>query len=508
MALEAIPVSENSGQSQSSVFELTSSAALIHTAASGTGFSELVYVWYAGYRRTRVVFSVKNSSGVIMQSDAIYLDKDVPFVLNPEQSLELSVDGAQVIYVLARAERSTLSGASLPVTITVNGGAYSTASAGSTVDIPVEYQSGGSEGISVVDGVVVVPDPDACDPASITTNGDSPALGVASGATQDIAIHDTAGADVGTRSGATVTIADGTVTVNGAGSIAAKAEGTTNVNVHDSAGADVGTLAGSTVTVADSAITVNGDALTDLRAEQGLDVEVEYAGGGVVPTTISAGKVLVPDSAPSVGMFPLKSGQTVSSATGDDGDLQFGRDADWLTLDGTNPWGNNYRFTGFTGGYYDQSAMSWKDSSGATVTEAVAIPEDIVIDWAHQKRDGSQVVGWGRVLQGPHAWVDFISNALAYSTTSFPTGWFPPGSKTFESICKHYVPTNFGFRLFYPPFNLSSIDVWSATEVGHASTQAIRFPASTTIPMFATAKTSWLRWLPCRIFNVSGTSLS
>lgn len=90
-----------------------------------------------------------------------------------------------------------------------------------------------------------------CDPASITTNGDSPALEVASGATQDIAVHDSAGADVGTRSGATVTIADGTVTVNGAGSIAAVAEGTTNVNVENSAGTDVGSLSGSTVTIGD-----------------------------------------------------------------------------------------------------------------------------------------------------------------------------------------------------------------------------------------------------------------
>ena len=250
MALEIIPVSENTGQSQSSAFELTSTATTIHTAASGTGFSELVYVWYAGFRTTRITFSVKNSSGVIMQSDSVYLDKEVPFVLNPDQSLELSVDGEQTIYVLARAERSTLSGASLPVDIDINGTDYSTASAGSSVDIPVEYENGTPVG-SLVSGVWTIPDPAACDPASITVNGDSPALEVASGASQDIAVHDSAGADVGSRSGATVTIADGTVTVNGAGSIAAKAEATTNVNVENSAGTDVGSLSGSTVTIGD-----------------------------------------------------------------------------------------------------------------------------------------------------------------------------------------------------------------------------------------------------------------
>lgn len=52
------------------------------------------------------------------------------------------------------------------------------------------------------------PDPD---PASITVNGDSPALEVASGASQDIANVNSAGTPIGSRSGATITNEDMTL---------------------------------------------------------------------------------------------------------------------------------------------------------------------------------------------------------------------------------------------------------------------------------------------------------
>lgn len=51
----------------------------------------------------------------------------------------------------------------------------------------------------------------ACDPAEITTNGDSPALSVASGAAQNINIHNSANADIGVRTGDTVNVADMTL---------------------------------------------------------------------------------------------------------------------------------------------------------------------------------------------------------------------------------------------------------------------------------------------------------
>ena len=207
-------------------------------------------------------------------------------------------------------------------TVTINGTTIGTVGSGETFAALVRYEDGTPVG-SLVSGVWTIPDAAASDPASITTNGDSPALEVASGASQDIAIHDTAGADVGTRSGATVTIADGTVTVNGAGSIAAKAEGTTNVNVENSAGADVGSLAGSTVTVADADVNVNGSDYGSVVAEGAINVQVVDDGDNPVGS-LSGGKWVIPASDGPVGDKIIKTGVTTSYATGDDGDVQAG----------------------------------------------------------------------------------------------------------------------------------------------------------------------------------------
>ena len=46
-----------------------------------------------------------------------------------------------------------------------------------------------------------------------------------------------------------------------------------------------------------------------------------------------------------VGAMPLKTNQTTSYATGDDGDLQSGRATDFFTLASNYPFGNTSRFT-------------------------------------------------------------------------------------------------------------------------------------------------------------------
>jgi hypothetical protein len=63
----------------------------------------------------------------------------------------------------------------------------------------------------LVGSIWTIPNPVSCDPALITTNGDSPALSVASGATQNINIHNSAAADIGVRTGDTVVIGDMTL---------------------------------------------------------------------------------------------------------------------------------------------------------------------------------------------------------------------------------------------------------------------------------------------------------
>ena len=180
-----------------------------------------------------------------------------------------------------------------------------------------------------------------CDPASITTNGDSPALSVASGASQDIAIHDTAGADVGTRSGTTVTVGDTTVTVNSSAYGTTEAETTFNVEVVDDGDSPVGSLSG--------------------------------------------GKWVVPAGSGPVGEKLMKTGQTTIYATGDDGDLQEGRATDFFTLASNNPFGNTNRFTDELGGpsFATGIVIDWSTYDGSTVLGWAKSPIIGNITWAN-----------------------------------------------------------------------------------------------------------------------------
>ena len=69
---------------------------------------------------------------------------------------------------------------------------------------------------------------------------------------------------------------------------------------------------------------------------------------------------------------PTRTGQTISYATNDDGDIQFGRDTDFFTLSWTNPFGNNNRFTDTDGlqVYGNSLYVDWTtfDSSNSEVS--------------------------------------------------------------------------------------------------------------------------------------------
>ena len=218
-------------------------------------------------------------------------------------------------------------------TVTINGTTIGTVGSGETLAALVQYANGTPVG-ELVSGVWTIPDVVACDPASITTNGDSPALEVASGASQDIAIHDTAGADVGTRSGATVTVADTTVTVNSSAYDTTEAESTLNVQVVDGGDVAVGSLSGGKWVVPDEYFV----AITADEAETTIEFTVFFKDGGtrtVSAETLTNGSIdtggVVVNAAAGVNTFvgvSLSDGDTVEltyTASGGDflAELEF-----------------------------------------------------------------------------------------------------------------------------------------------------------------------------------------
>jgi hypothetical protein len=184
-------------------------------------------------------------------------------------------------------------------------------------------------------------------------------------------------------------------------------------------------------------------------------------------------------SAP-IGATLMKTGQTTSYRTGDDGDLESGRATSFTVLASNNPFGNTNRFTDELG--------------GQTYTK------NIVIDWSTY--NGTNVLGYYRLVNALDVtWNTAIDSAVALSITGFTSGWRLPNKREMENICNYQLTS----LLNYSPFNLNNT-IWISTT----------YLASTTVA-YALSQ-SWVnlisksggggRWIACRTFTVTGTTLT
>lgn len=181
----------------------------------------------------------------------------------------------------------------------------------------------------------------------------------------------------------------------------------------------------------------------------------------------------------------LKTGQTVSYRTGDDGDLEAGRSTSFTVLAENNPFGNTNRFTDELG--------------GQTYTN------NIVIDWSTY--DGSSVLGYRRTTNGVDVtWDNAIDGALAVSIGSFTSGWRLPNMKELQNIQNVGLASSDVFN--YSPFNLSTNtnSLWCSSTLGTNSLYSWRFGIYGTCDY--QGKSSTYKYIPCRTFTVTGTTLS
>jgi hypothetical protein len=168
----------------------------------------------------------------------------------------------------------------------------------------------------------------------------------------------------------------------------------------------------------DSDIEVNGVLEGAIPSVQTADIQLTDGVASVTPTSVVVIGNTVTIEVPSGGGAPvgatlMKTGQTTSYRTGDDGDLQIGRATDFFTLASNNPFGKLDRFTDELG--------------GQTYTN------DIVIDWSTY--DGSTVLGYYRISNGVNInWNDAIDNSLLVSIGTFTTGWRLPNIKELYNL--------------------------------------------------------------------------
>jgi hypothetical protein len=253
---------------------------------------------------------------------------------------------------------------------------------------------------------------------------------------------------------------------------------------------NVTTPSGATTlyTVANNDITVNQAFPFEIHATDPLNIRVHNPqGADITPQSVvyqgNSNHVTItinPSSFVPVGATLMKTGQTTSYRTGDDGDLESGRATSFTVLASNNPFGNTNRFTDELG--------------GQTYTK------NIVIDWSTY--NGTNVLGYYRLVNASDVtWNTAIDSALALSITGFTTGWRLPNKREMENICNYQLTS----LLNYSPFNLNNV-IWTSTT----------YLASTTLAY--TLAQSWVnlsgksgaggRWMACRTFSVNGTTLT
>lgn len=127
---------------------------------------------------------------------------------------------------------------------------------------------------------------------------------------------------------------------------------------------------------ADVTIEVAGTPVDDYSGGTTVDITISEEGGTVSPLGVTQ---------PTADTIDIKVRWRCTPLT------------DHITLDGLNPFGNNKRFTGTTGGY--KVGASYFNADGSGTIEATAFPNDIVIDWSVSHYDS--VIAVSRVINAP-----------------------------------------------------------------------------------------------------------
>jgi hypothetical protein len=314
---------------------------------------------------------------------------------------------------------------------------------------------------------IQVPDPSVCDDAIVNINSvfwDN----VPSGGTENIIVRQSSGStQVGSIQGQYFRIADSTAVVKNSVDTVIS---TTLIKAEDSE--DI-ILPDETITITDEL----GNPLDVITfpVYSTLNIDIDSYCTPCPPAVTRSTATL------------MKTGQTTSYRTGDDGDLEVGRDTDFFTLAENNPFGNTNRFTDELG--------------GQTYTN------DIVIDWSTY--NGANVLGYNRNINywAGSNWDTAIDNALLYSIGTYTSGWYLANKKQHENLQNINIV---GQALNYAPFNYTTTaSLWTSTTDPDTTTSAYRWNlVQKTLTALIKTAGSNMRTLAVRTFTVTGTTLT
>lgn len=217
----------------------------------------------------------------------------------------------------------------------------------------------------------------------------------------------------------------------------------------------------------DTNIEVNGVSEGSVPSGSTIDVQLSDSGGTVTPDSVTLVgtdlQIVLPDAvAPTpVGATLMKTGQTTSYRTGDDGDIEAGRATNFLTLD-SSPLHNNGTAT------LNTTTNRFTDTLGGQT-----YANNIVLDWSTW--NGSTLLGYDRTDRSGLSTNDSIDACLLLSVGGF-IGY---RLVNFNELCNLWNKGRTSV-IDYPPFNhstgfrryLSSTTVPSATSTVYILQQA------------------------------------
>lgn len=208
------------------------------------------------------------------------------------------------------------------------------------------------------------------------------------------------------------------------------------------------TASGGSYTVTDSNVSNSDDSYSvDVPAETSLELpDVDHTDSNGATVTLPAMTAMTCSPSP-VGAKVLKTGQTTSYRTNDDGDLQAGRATDFSTLASNNPFGNTNRFTDELGGQ--------------------TYANDIVIDWTTY--DGAEVLGIKLAQVSGGTWYNYIDLIIPALTTGGYSDWRMINARELNTLMDYSLTQ----CLNYAPFNQSYIYCLTSTARPDNSAQCI-----------------------------------
>jgi hypothetical protein len=184
-----------------------------------------------------------------------------------------------------------------------------------------------------------------------------------------------------------------------------------------------------------------------------------------------------------VGATLMKTGQTTSYRTGDDGDLETGRATDFTTLESNNPFGNTNRFTDTLGGQ--------------------TYSNNIIVDWSTY--NGSTVLAYYKGDTTARAWNAQIDQYLS-STLGGLTGWRV--FNAYEALNIMNLERMLNYVYNYAPFNIAASPryFWISNRPAGTSGCAVDTAAMglfTSSSLTGALQSMWVRYC-----TVTGTTLS